>query len=322
MRPLRTYDTMTATGASSVSARPRSSARIDPLARRRAIAGKIHETMGEGVKHAFLMFMLLAAFFPFVFLLYSSLKSQEAIVHNFWAPPMAAEDFAAVENYSLAWNTVAPYVKNSLIVTTSVVVGVLAVATLAAYAFARFEFPGKRILFFMIIVLLMVPGVLTLIAGFMWVRALFWNENLNLIDSYWVLILPAIAGAQVPAVFLCRGFFASLPKALFEAARIDGAGDLQIIWNIILPLSKPILGTVAIMNILSTWNNFLWPLLTVGDKNLYTIAIGLRYFQGEYSTHYGPLFAGYTIASLPLIVLFLLTMRHFIAGLTSGAIKA
>jgi ABC-type glycerol-3-phosphate transport system permease component len=213
-------------------------------------------------------------------------------------------------------------VKNSILVTTANVMGVLILATLAAYAFARFNFPGKQFFFFMIIALMMIPGVLTLIASFMWVRALFGWDKLNLIDSYWVLILPAVAGAQVGAIFLCRSFFASLPGELFEAAKMDGASNIQIIWNIVLPLSKPILGTVAILNILGTWNDFMWPLLTTGDKQMYTIAIGLRYFQGTFSTDYGPLFAGYTIASVPLIVLFLLTMRHFIAGLTSGAIKA
>ena len=281
-----------------------------------------HQGMQEALRHAFLVLMLLFAFFPFVFMLYTSLKTQDAITHSFWTPPMAAEDWEAGRNYALAWSTVAPYVKNSLIVTVSSVAGVLVVATLAAYAFARYDFPGRKLFFFMIIVLLMVPGVLTLIASFMWVKALFGIERLNLIDSYWVLILPGVAGAQVGAIFLCRGFFASLPKGLFEATKLDGASDLQIIWHIVIPLSKPILGTVAIINILGTWNSFLWPLLTVGDSRLYTIAIGLRYFQGEYQSYYGPMFAGFVIASVPLIGLFLMTMRHFIAGLTTGAIKA
>jgi ABC-type glycerol-3-phosphate transport system permease component len=285
-------------------------------------SGKLYALMMEGLKHGFLGLMILFSFFPFVFMIYTSFKSQGAIVQKFWSPPTRAAEWAAAENYSKAWVTVAPYVKNSLIVTTATVIGVLIVSTLASYAFARFRFPGSQFFFFMIIALLMVPGVLTLIASFMWVRALFWNESWNLIDSYWVLILPGIAGSQVGAIFLCRGFFAALPNEMFEAAKIDGANDLQIIWHIVLPLSKPILGTVAILNILGTWNDFMWPLLTVGDKHLYTVAIGLRYFQGQFSTDYGPLFAGYTIASIPLIVLFLLTMRHFLAGLTSGAIKA
>lgn len=282
-------------------------------------SGRSHQWMQEGLKHAFLVMMLIFAFFPFVFMIYSSMKTQSAILHNFWAPPYQADHFAGTlgaENYAKAWKVVAPYLRNSLIVTTANVVGVLGVATLAAYAFARFDFPGKQFFFYIIIALLMIPGVLTLIASFMWVR------RLGLIDTYWVLILPTIAGAQVGAIFLCRGFFAALPKELFEAATIDGAGNWQVIWHIVLPLSKPILGTVAVMNILGTWNNFMWPLLTVGDKSLYTIAIGLRYFMGQFTSDYGPLFAGYTIASLPMIVLFLLTMRHFIAGLTSGAIKA
>jgi len=289
---------------------------------RRVSTGRAHETLQEGLKHGFLVMMLAFAFFPFVFMIYTSLKTEDAIAHNFWSPPTTAGEWNAAENYSKAWQVVAPYVKNSLIVTTANVIGMMIVATLAAYAFARFRFPGRQFFFFMIIALLMVPGVLTLIASFMWVKSLFWSDSLNLIDSYWVLILPGIAGAQIGAIFLCRSFFAGLPTELFEAARIDGASDLQIIWNIVLPLSKPILGTVAVMNILGNWNSFLWPLLTVGDKSMYTIAIGLRYFSGQFANSYGPMFAGYALASIPLIVLFLLTMRHFIAGLTSGAIKA
>lgn len=288
----------------------------------RATSARARRWMQESLKHGFLAMMIALAFFPFLFMFYTSLKSQDAIAHRFWSPPVDARDWEAGRNYVMAWNAVAPYIKNSLVVTSATVVGVLLAATMAAYAFARYDFPGKRLLFFMIIGLLMVPGVLTLIASFMWVRALFWSDSLNLLDTYWVLILPGVAGGQVVAIFLCRGFFASLPNGLFEATRLDGASDLQIIWHIVLPLSKPILGTVAIMNILGTWNNFLWPLLTVGDSRLYTVAIGLRYFQGEFDTYYGPMFAGYVIASVPLIVLFLVTMRHFIAGLTSGAIKA
>lgn len=285
-------------------------------------AGQMHQTMCEGLKHGVILLMVLFSFFPFVFMIYSSFKTQSAITNNFWSPPTTPADWGIMQNYDKAWKTVSPYVANSLIVTTANVLGVLLVATLASYAFARFKFPGSQLFFYMIIALLMVPGILTLIASFMWVKSLFWNDKLNLIDSYWVLILPTIAGAQVGAIFLCRGFFAALPKEMFEAARIDGANDLQVIWNIVLPLSKPILGTVAILNILGTWNDFMWPLLTTGDKSLYTVAIGLRYFQGQFATDYGPLFAGYTIASVPLIILFVLTMRHFIEGLTSGAIKA
>ncbi len=289
---------------------------------RRLAAARRQRHMVNAMKHGFLVLMLVFAFYPFVFMVMSSLKTTEAVTQNFWFPPTRSGEVDAQRNYFYAWSVISPFVRNSILVTGANVIGVLVVATMSAYVFARYRFPGHRILFMLIIALLMVPGVLSLIPSFMWVRALFGQENWNLIDTYWVLILPTVAGAQVGAIFLCRGFFASLPNELFEAARIDGASNRQIILQIVLPLSKPILGTVAVMNILASWNNFMWPLLTVGDKQLYTIAVGLRYFQGQYATDYGPLFAGYVIASIPLIVLFLLTMRYFIAGLTTGAIKA
>ncbi len=105
-------------------------------------------------------------------------------------------------------------------------------------------------------------------------------------------------------------------------ATIDGAGDLSIIRNIVLPLSRPILATVVITNVLATWNDFMWPMLTAGDERMFTLAIGLRFFMGQHANDYGALFAGYTIAAIPLLIIFILSMRFFISGLMSGAVKA
>jgi ABC-type glycerol-3-phosphate transport system permease component len=161
----------------------------------------------------------------------------------------------------------------------------------------------------------MIPGELTLIPSFLLVK------DLGLLNSYWVLILPYIAGGQVFAIFILRSFFQSMPDEMFEAARIDGANELQILIRIGIPLSQSILGVVAIMHILSTWNDLVWPLVTLSSDKLMTLTIGLYAFRTAWYSIWGPLMAGYMLASIPLIILFAFTSRLFVEGLSSGAIK-
>ncbi len=263
-------------------------------------------------RHAILLALLFFTFYPFLFLLMTSLKDNDQFFHHFWRLPSPVR----WENYAQAWNAIRQYILNSVIVSTASVVGVLTVASLSAYAFARYRFPGSTVLFYAVLALLMFPGVLTLISAFMWMK------QLRLLDTLWALILPYIAGGQVFAIFVMRSFLAALPEELFEAARIDGASEFHIFTRLALPLCKPILGTIAIMNLISTWNDYVWPLIVLSDDSKKTLSIGLAFFQGAYNTTYGPLMAGYVIASLPLLVLFLLTLRHFMQGLMSGALKA
>jgi len=123
------------------------------------------------------------------------------------------------------------------------------------------------------------------------------------------------------AIYLLRSFFATLPEELFDSASIDGANRFQVFYRIALPLVKPMVSTLAILNVLSVWNDYIWPLVTLQDNKLRTLTIGLSYFQGQYQTNYGPLFAGYVIGSLPLFIPFFIGMRAFVKGLTAGAIK-
>jgi ABC-type glycerol-3-phosphate transport system permease component len=276
--------------------------------------------------HIPLILLLLLTFYPFVFLVQTSLKDNSQFFHDFWGfgPPYQWS------NYAQAWEAVSPYITNSVVVTVSTVIGTLIVATLSAYAFARHQFPAKEPLFYAILALMMIPGVLTLISSFMWMKQFpfaggndMWGSGGNgLLNSHLALVLPYLAGGQVFAIFILRSFLAALPEELFEAARLDGASELQLYARIAMPLCRPIIGTIAVMTTLSSWNDYVWPLIVLSDDSRKTLSIGLAFFRGAYATTYGPLFAGYVIASLPLLVLFLLTMRAFIAGLTSGAIKA
>lgn len=265
-------------------------------------------------KHFILLFAGLITFYPFIFELQTSIKSPFQFQHEFWLPMLPPQWL----NYKDAFTQIWPYLVNSFIVSGTTVVVILILASLSAFIFARFDFPGRDLLFMLILGLLMIPGILTLVPSFLLIR------DFKLIGTRYALILPYVSGGQVFAIFLLRSFIASLPEELFEAARIDGASNLHMYFRIVLPLSKPILVTVAVMNILGTWNDYIWPLVTLPDSTLWTITVGIVSFTGHFQglEAWGQMFAGYVIASIPLIVLFIFTMRAFISGLTSGAIKA
>lgn len=262
-------------------------------------------------KHTFLLVGAVLTYVPFWLMIVVSLKSQAQFYHNVWLPEFPLY----FDNYPLAWNVVGRYLLNSVIVTISTIIGVVAVSSLSAFVFARYQFPGKRVLFFMIIALLMVPGILTMVPAFVWIR------NLGLINTHWGLILPGIAGQQIFAIFILRGYMASLPEELFEAARVDGASIFQCYWKIAMPLSRPMLSVIVITTLLATWNDFVWPLIVISDDNLRTVPIGLAFFQTQFVTYYGPQMAGYFLSSLPLLIIFLFTSKQFVRGLTAGAIK-
>jgi ABC-type glycerol-3-phosphate transport system permease component len=259
-----------------------------------------------------LVILVLLTFYPFVFMVITSLKTLKQYRANFWLPAWPVH----LENYADAWQAVAPYMLNSIVVTVVSTIGVVCVSCLAAFAFARMSFPGRELLYYLVIFLLMVPAVLALVPTFLLIK------NVGLMDTLWALILPYIAAGQVLAIFIMRSFFASLPEELFEAARIDGAGEIWVFFNIAVPLVRPVLVTIAILQVLSSWNDFLWPFLVIKSDSLKTLVVGLVGFEGRFSTDYGPLMAGYAIASIPLLILFLVAMRSFIEGLSQGALKA
>lgn len=263
--------------------------------------------------HIILIILIILTFYPFIFTVITSFKSSPQFTHNFWGITYPLH----LSNYKDAWSRIRRYVLNSIIVTIASVVGVLTIASISAFIFARFKFPGREFLFLCILSLLMIPGILTLVPAFLLVK------SLGLLNTRWALILPYISGGQIFAMFILRSFLASLPEELFEATRVDGASTIQSFIYLAIPLSKPILVTIAIMNILGTWNDYVWPLVTLPDGKLWTITVGIVSFSNQYLglEMWGPMFAGYVIASIPLIVLFFFTMRYFIAGLASGALK-
>jgi ABC-type glycerol-3-phosphate transport system permease component len=221
------------------------------------------------------------------------------------------------ENYATAWEAIGGYIFNSVFIGIASVLIIIATSALAGYSFARLRYRGKNFLYMSVVALLMIPGLLTLIPLFLLIK------SLGMLDSYLGLIIAFAAGGQAFTIFVFRQSFASLPEELFEAARIDGCGELRVFWQIVLPLSKPIIGTMAIWNLLAIWNEYMMPLVLMSNPDKFPITVGLIQFESQFvsQTLYGPMFAGYTIASLPLLILFLFTMRLFMKGLTSGAVK-
>jgi len=268
----------------------------------------------DALLHLLLVLLGIFTFYPLIFTLFTSFKDNSQFYSTFWGPAFPLH----WSNYSDAWNQLYPVIVNTIFVGVVSAFGVVFLASLAAYVFARHRFPGHDALFYAIIALLMIPGVLTLIPLFLLVK------DLRLLNTYWVLILPYIAGGQAFAIFVLRSFIASQPEEIFESARIDGAGEFTIYQRIALPMAKPILGTLAILSLLSTWNDYIWPSVTLRNPDLWTISLQLVSFSSQWASlqQYGPMFAGYVIASIPLLILFMFTMRLFIEGLASGAIKA
>jgi len=256
--------------------------------------------------------LLALSFITIILMVFLSLKDNGQIYGRFWNPP----DPIIWDNYRTGWESMRRYVLNSLLYSFASVIGVVFLSSLSGYVFARHKFPGKEAIYLMILALLMVPGILTLIPAFVLVR------DLGLLNTPWALILPWTAGGQVFGILLCRSFFATLPQDLFDAAKIDGAGEIEQYRRIALPLSWPILVTLAIMHLVSTYNDFIWPLLTISDPSIQVVTVGLTQFTTEFGIiNWGPRMAAYAVSSLPLVILFTFGMRYYVRGLTSGALK-
>jgi len=229
-------------------------------------------------------------------------------------PPKLFPDPFTAMNYArlLSRSLLLRWELNSAIIAGTNTIISLLVSSFYGYIFAKKQFPGKRVLFWILICTLMVPFHVVAIPIFLMFR------QFQMINTYWGLIIPGIFSAY--GVFLMRQVIKTLPTELIEAATIDGASEFRIYTQIVLPLSKPGLAVLGIFTFVGNWNDFFWPLVLLNDSKMYTLPVGLPTLQGQW-TDYGLMMAGATLAALPTIAIFLLFQRYFLQGITVGAIK-
>ena len=267
--------------------------------------------MRELVKHFIVVALVVLQLFPLIFMVLISFKSSSQFLHK----PFGITFPLQLENYTAVWPVIARPLWNSVIYGVTTAVGSVIVASISAFVLARFRFPGRELLYYLIVILLMIPGIMNIVPAFLIVL------HLGLFNTPWAIILPGIAGGQVMAVFLLRTFFRALPEELFEAARLDGANLFRTYWDIALPLSRPILFTAGLVQFFAAFNDFIWPSVVITNPTWLPVTVAVDQMQGQYGGPIGPQMAAYVIATLPLLIMFGLTSRHFIRGLVSGALK-
>lgn len=260
--------------------------------------------------HLILWVLVALEFYPMVLAVFMSFKTNT----QYYLHPFGLTFPLDFTNYTQAFAVIWHYMVNSVAVVGISVIGTLAVATLAGFAIGRYRFPGREIVFYMLIALMMVPGVLTMVPQYVLI------SRLGMVN--WLgLIFPYIASGQIFAIFLLRQFMMGIPQELFDAAQADGATMWQEFYYIALPAVRPILGVIAVTHVVGWWNDLIWPSIVLTKDRWMTLMPGLNSFTGQNTAHVGPLMAGYVIGSLPLVVLFMFTSRLFIEGMNSGAFK-
>ena len=249
---------------------------------------------------------------PVIWTVLSSLKSNETI---FAVPMRWLPDSLHWNNYIDAFE-VAPFARyflNSTIIAASVTATTIFFGAMAGYGFSKFSFPGRDLVFGLILSTFMIPFPVIMIPLFVLVRNFGW------VDTYWGLIIPgALTGF---AVFMMRQFIQAIPGELLDAARIDGAGEMRIFLTLVLPLARPALATLGILTFLESWNNLLWPLIVIQSDEMETIPLGLTKFSTLYSSNYAQMLAMSVIASLPVLVVFIIGRRQIINSLMLSGIK-
>jgi raffinose/stachyose/melibiose transport system permease protein len=251
--------------------------------------------------------------FPILMMMAFGFKSTAEI----FSRPFALPDFSNLKNFVtvLTETSFFAYLGNSLLITGSSIAGILVLGTMAAYGLARYNFRGNIAIYLFFLAGLMVPLKLAIIPLFIQMR------DLDLLDTRLGLIIIYVAMGLPSAVFILSGFLRTLPSELEDAARIDGAGDARIMWSIMLPLTRPAMVIAAIHSAVPIWNDFFFPLVFIQTDARKTLPQGLTTFMGEYTTDWGMLFAGLTIAAAPITLLYIALSRQFIQGMTAGAVK-
>jgi multiple sugar transport system permease protein len=263
--------------------------------------------------YAILGVTAVAVMLPYIWMVSTSLKGSKEV---FAYPPTWIPQDWRFQNYVDAWNA-APfgrYFFNSVLIALIVTIGQLITCSLAAFAFARMEFKGKNLMFALFLSTTMISTQVTLVPSYLVLK------HLNWLNTYQALSVPFLANAF--GVFMLRQYFMTLPQELEDAAKLDGCGRLRFLWQVLLPLSKPIIASQALFAFMGNWNSYLWPLIVTTSEDMRTLQIGLRYFVSqEGGTQWGVFMAATVFVSVPIVILYLIIQKSFVEGIATTGIK-
>jgi ABC-type glycerol-3-phosphate transport system permease component len=270
------------------------------------------QLVGRAVLYLALIVSSAVMLVPFYWMVSTSLKLEADV---FASPPEWIPQPATLVHYVQVWTRLpfARFFYNSVLVAAMLTASNAFFATLAGYAFAKLEFPGRDAIFFALLMTLMVPFQVNLIPLYKLMDTFKW------LDTYWALVAPG--ATSILGIYLMRQFILSLPDELLDSARVDGCSEFGIFWRIVAPLSLPGVATLAIFSFVGSWTDFLWPMIVTSSMEMRTLPVGIALLQEYHTVNWTQTMAGSTIAALPMIVVFLLMQRQFIEGLTAGAVK-
>lgn len=284
-----------------------------PRRQTQMLVDRLKKVLNQVLVYAALIALLLFALIPLALAWSTAFKTSEQILFNPYGLPIPPH----LDNLINAWTVgrFSVYFKNSFIISMTDVVAMMIVAPLAGYAFGRLRFPGERFLLVVFLTGLTIPTSAIIIPLYLIMR------DFGLINTYGAVIVADVALAAPIFIFIMRAAFRDLPRELEDAARIDGATEFGIFWKVMLPLAKPALLTLVLLEFLWSWNDLLLPLVFLTSDNLRTLPVGMLFYRGRFSVDYGLMSAGVLIISLPVIVMFLIFQNSFVKGLTGGALK-
>ncbi|WP_299093217.1 carbohydrate ABC transporter permease [uncultured Metabacillus sp.] len=270
-------------------------------------------SFGRQITYGFLIIITILSIFPFYWMFVIG-SNQTSAVNSFPPKMIPGTDF--FENAAKVFNNIdfLAAITNSFIASTAITISVLFFCSLAGFAFAKLHFKGRNYLFIFVIATMMVPTQLGLIPSYMIVSKLGWINSLN------AVIVPGMVNAF--GVFWMRQYISStIPDELLDAGRIDGCSNFRLFWNITVPAVRPAIATLGLITFMNVWNDFLWPLVVLKDRSVHTIQIALRTLNSAYFQDFSMILAGTFMATIPILIVFLLFSKHFIAGLTEGSVK-
>ena len=272
------------------------------------VATRLWQVLGNAV----LLLVIFLTVMPYVYMVSASFKPGEEL---FSIPIQLFPDSLYLGNYDLLFGKTnfVSWFFNSVFIGVSRMVLAVVISLMAGYAFAKYDFRFKNVLFIMLLATLTLPIYVLIVPLYSMMVTFGWTDN------YIALILPL--AAQAIGVFLSRQYLLSIPDEILDSARVDGAGEWGIFWRIIVPLSQPVIAVMAILFFTASWNDYIWPLVVLTQDQMFTVSLGLPTLVGPYSQEYGAVMAGSFISTVPIVIIFLIMQRRFIEGITQGAVK-